>query len=74
MFKLLEEECIFGRKWLVQQGAATLDSVLWEQSIPGHDGSYQELIGLNQRAEGRSQLVFARVLATFYGEKRDPIG
>ena len=74
MIRLCEEERILGRKWLVQQGVATLDSVLWEQSILGRGGSYRELNGLNQQGEGRSQPVFDRVSATSYGEKRDPIG
>ena len=61
MIRLCEEERILGRKWLVQQGVAALDSFLWEQSILGHGGSYRELNGLNQRGEGRSQPVFGRV-------------
>ena len=72
--KPFEEVCFSDRKWLALPDVVTLDSFLWELSIPGHDGSYRELNGLNQRVEGRSPPVFARVSATSYGEKRDPVG
>jgi len=72
--KPCEEACFFGRKWLAPPGVVILDSVPWEQSIPEHGGSYQELNGSIQPAGGRSPPVFARVSSTSYGEKHDSEG
>src|SRR5680860_183874 len=74
LLKPYEAACIFGRKWLALQVVATLDFALWERSVLGHGGSSRELNGLHQLAEGRSPPVFAHVLSTSYGGKRDPIG